>query len=198
MPEHTAHHNHDDDGRSREIESYARQGMDWLAHRLFEHNFGLPKSVLELGCDYGTCLNQLRSMNPGIVRRVAGVDTHFSINPFNLDIRRWDMTDPNLRHLFKDEKFDLVVLNHSLEHVYNPYAAIAAARSMLDPNDGLVFIAVPHRKSEWAFWEYHYTIWDERWLVHFMQLNGFSSVCPVETVELRAGHAEIWGLFIRA
>lgn len=69
---------------------------------------------------------------------------------------------------FAPESFDVVMLSHSLEHLYGPAAAIARVRHLLKPN-GLLIIAVPNAASlEAKLFGQWWVPWDPpRHLYHF-------------------------------
>lgn len=209
---HTSAHRKDENGRSLEIEGYIQQGLEWMSRGLgWRLPYGLgnpdgsrpPLSVLDMGCDYGYALQVLHgSANRALIRSV-GIDPFYSSNPFGFDLRRHSMDDPTLPFLLQDRVgilrrarggFDLAVLNHSLEHVPNPYLVMQNVRALLKPSNSVVFIAVPDERDPWSRWEGHYTIWTKSWLVRFMQMNGFRPIAA-KVVELRPDHHEIWGLF---
>jgi 2-polyprenyl-3-methyl-5-hydroxy-6-metoxy-1,4-benzoquinol methylase len=57
---HTKHHNKGDDGRSKEIEGYIEQSVNWAVHHATQRGYDLKDlSVLDVGCDYGYALHYL-------------------------------------------------------------------------------------------------------------------------------------------
>ncbi len=69
---------------------------------------------------------------------------------------------------FDDESFDVVVLNHSLEHMFSPIKTLEGVRRLLRPG-GMVVIAVPNAESwEARFFGPAWVHWDPpRHLYHF-------------------------------
>lgn len=191
---HTVHHGKGDDGRAPEIEAYIKQSVDWAVA-----NSDKCQTLVDIGCDYGFAIQHFKDV-VGEDAKGFGCDMYYTHNPFGLDIVRESMEDPLLPLkllplLNKTEQTASCMwfMNHTLEHVYNPYIIMASIQQMKVDGDYL-FIAVPHADSEWATWEGHYTIWNEKWVQHFAQFFGWDLVAQ-ETKELREGHVEIWSIF---
>ena len=180
---HTGHHDLDENGLSPEIEGYINQSCEWV-----QSHMGVPGSVLDAGCDYGHALKVWRDRG---VFTLKGIELYAEKNPYKFDISRESLEDPLLPAKLKHTQYDLVFVNHVLEHLYNPYSFM---KSMNELKPKHIYIAVPHAKEPWALWEGHYTIWTPEWLEHFMKLNGWKQIAGAEMV-LRPGHTEIWGLF---
>jgi SAM-dependent methyltransferase len=81
-----------------------------------------------------------------------------------LEVYQGDLTQLSL-----DQQFDVVALNHILEHVADPVAQVQAARAVIREH-GLLYVGVPNHRSfdarrqglEWEGWAlpwhfYHYT-----------------------------------------
>ena len=95
----------------------------------------------------------------------------------------------------KKESFDLVILNHTLEHMRNPLAVLEKARTVLKA-DGLVFIDVPNfgsltAKLMGAKWPYilpheHYWHFTKDSLFHILKKCGFQPI-------YWEAHSGIWG-----
>lgn len=93
------------------------------------------------------------------------------------------------------ESFDLVVLNHTLEHIHDPLTVIAKARGILK-EDGLVFIDVPNfgsltAKLMGAGWPYilpreHYWHFTKDSLFRILDKSGFKPI-------YWEAHSGIWG-----
>lgn len=184
---HTSLHNYDADGRDRQIEEYIRHSVDFALLNCAPYS-----TMLDLGCDYGYAMYYAKSCSLEI-RDLIGVDLYYKSNPFNLDIRRESLIDPLLLSklgIYRPDVF--IFLNHSLEHLHDPYSLMRN----LDPfkRRSNLFVAVPHCDSPWALEPGHYTIWNEKWLTHFMEMFGWKCV-NVDTREFRLGHVEIWGVF---
>lgn len=181
---HTISHDYAANGRSIEIEGYIAKSVAWCIA-----NIGVPTSVLDVGADYGHALHLFRTEG---TERVKGLELYGeSGNPHNLEIARENIEDPLLFNKLGGEHFDLVFVNHVLEHLTNPYFFMGTMRQ-LKPK--FIYIGVPECRDDWAYWDCHYTIWNERFLTHFMKLNNFELVASNVTA-LRPGKTELWGLY---
>lgn len=185
---HTKFHNKGKDGRSSEIESFIRKSMDFAISHL-----DIPlcdARVLDLGADYGYALEYLRQQG-ATTSYLTGYEPFNTDNPFGLQLRQASMTED----YFFYEPLDLIIFNHTLEHVREPYKAMDLAKANLDEN-GLIFVAVPEANAPWALWEGHYTLWTKNFLIHFMDMFDLE---PVETRHncFRGDNIEVWGIFKR-
>ncbi|MEO6092656.1 MAG: class I SAM-dependent methyltransferase [Novosphingobium sp.] len=90
--------------------------------------------ILDVGCGAGRLLRDLRD---------AGFANLTGIDPFlaepsddgNLRLLRSDVTE-------HEGAYDVITFNHSLEHVVDPRAALAAAKGLLAPG-GVIIVRVP-------------------------------------------------------
>lgn len=194
---HTMAHDKDAQGRSEVIEGYIAQSVEYAYASLLEDARFLLSSAsataLDMGCDNGYALHHLNLHHNFSRAHLVGVDPYYTHNHWNMDLRRLAMDDPALPGLLGGRMFDLIILNHALEHVSNPYIVMQNVHRLLRTN-GVVFIAVPHANSEWAQWDGHYSIWTTEWLKRFMRINGFDVLRNCEQ-EFRPGCVEVWGTF---
>lgn len=98
-------------------------------------------SVLDFGCGGGRLLDGLKAR---FGLRTVGMDFNASLferlrerghEAFEASDAGWAQVD--------DDSFDLVVMNHVLEHVYHPRAVLAQVRRVMK-RDGVLDIAVPN------------------------------------------------------
>lgn len=190
MTDHTSlHGQRSDDGRAPEIEEYVKKSVQYALNEMeMLHSSVL---MLDLGCDYGFAMHHAKQLNPAV--QPIGVDLCYTINPFDLDIRRESLEDPRLVEKLDCGLPDLIFVNHTLEHLYNPYILMSSIHR-LSSRGSRIFIAVPHGLDDWSRAEGHYTIWTPAWLEHFCKLCGWSAASIV-IQEFRPGHREIWGIF---
>lgn len=100
--------------------------------------FKKPKKVLEIGCSTGLMLALLKDWG----WQVKGVEISSKAaevaHKRNIKVIVVDFMKSGIK-----EKFDVVVLNHTLEHLENPVAVIKKINSLLNPG-GLLYIDVPN------------------------------------------------------
>ena len=101
-------------------------------------------SALDIGAGHGWSVEYLRSLFPSA--RLAVVETdHEScerlVRKFGVSAVEADIGKDDWPSQFAD-KFDLVILRHTLEHLVDPLGALRQIRSMLSPG-GFAYIVVP-------------------------------------------------------
>jgi len=95
--------------------------------------------LLDIGCGSGQFLYEMKQF---------GIDTYgiepgeFEKEDLNLNIKRTTLKDAK----FKDEAFDLITMNHVLEHVDNPSETLLEITRILK-KDGMFIIGVPNTNS---------------------------------------------------
>ncbi len=103
---------------------------DWVIHTRVQLN----EAILDVGCGNGSLLNRYFKMG---FRNLTGID------PF-LDK---DHIYPSIRLLKKDiyaldQRFDLIMMHHSLEHMAEPLKALQKARVLLN-DDKYLLVRIP-------------------------------------------------------
>lgn len=95
-------------------------------------------SALEVGCSTGLMLYLLQKKN----WEVLGVEiSKIAANKANK--RGIKVIRENFEKVKIDKKFDLIIFNHSLEHLQNPIKIIEKTKKMLKGN-GLIYIDLPN------------------------------------------------------
>jgi len=156
-----------------------------LANLAFDINIPLAGTplprILEVGCGFGDLLLYWQSRGADTLG--VDFDERAVSAAKNLGIKMLlgDLTDQSI----PNAAFDIIVFNHSLEHLYSPKTALREAARLLRKN-GKIFIAVPNgngfginvEKSEWVaislplhFWFFDYQI-----LTRMLLSAGFSQV----------------------
>ncbi len=118
--------------RSREAENTFR-----LQLANFERLTGGPKSILDIGCGNGAFLDLAREAG----WRIAGVDIKLSQDARQLDCPLWEGRLQDID--FQARTFDVVRLNHVLEHTQDPLAELTICRKLV-ASGGVLFISVPN------------------------------------------------------
>lgn len=74
-----------------------------------------------------------------------------------------------------ENRFDVIILNHVLEHLSNPLEKLSSLRQLLTP-DGIVYLGVPHMDvfGYWQLQNAHLYYFTRRTLVHYAAKAGLS------------------------
>jgi len=192
MTNHTQAHNHDlATGRAgADIEEYIRNSLTF-AHSFLPPEVSAAWELLDVGADYGYAMHYAETQLK--CKRIYGIEPYLKTNPWNLPILQMPVEDPLLKQVGIGQ-VDLLFLNHTLEHFYNPSLALSNLAHFRRRMTRL-FIAVPHLECAWSRWEGHYSIWNEQWLEHFCSLHGWKPI-ELTTREFRPGCVEVWGVFV--
>lgn len=103
----------------------------------FERLFGGKGRVLDIGCGNGSFLSFAESNG----WTIAGVDIKLSADAQRLTCPLWEGRLQDLD--FGGEKFDVIRLNHVLEHTQNPVEELVILRGLLNPG-GVLYLSVPN------------------------------------------------------
>jgi SAM-dependent methyltransferase len=128
---------------------------------------GRPPSVLDIGCGRGYLLKRLSNRG----WQCAGIDIPQSPIPLNIPNFDFNVGSADEHLPWASETFDLVILNHVLEHTFSPQFVLREARRVLRP-DGIIYIGVPDFGSWQASWfkEFWFPLEIPRHLHHFEPL----------------------------
>lgn len=139
-----------------------------------------PGKVLEVGCSTGVMLNLLSKRGWSVL----GIE----ISKSSAEIARnkgVEVLSKKFENVESKEKFDLIIFNHTLEHLKNPPVVLKKVRGLLN-KDGLLYIDLPNFGGlsanligvKWPlllpnehFW--HFT---EKSLSLFLKKNGFKTI----------------------
>jgi len=136
-------------------EAYYRARVTWYerqwryyAKKLLPH-LNPESRVLDVGCGYGGLLKTLRALG---IRDVLGIDLYsptrelttreFGINVIFAEFESYD---------FGDRRFDLILSQHTLEHVPNPVSTLTKMAAVLAPR-GRLIVSVPNLASRASRW----------------------------------------------
>lgn len=105
-------------------------------HLLRECNLPVPRLVYDIGCGAGGTLSYFAEQGA----RAIGCDFDERYISYGL-ARALDIRLGAIQSL-PDEKADLIILNHSLEHMLNPIDFLEQTKDYL-LRDGMIFVSVP-------------------------------------------------------
>ena len=99
-------------------------------------------NVLELGCGDGQFINAIAESDIKLGKMVA-VDYFNEPRELNPKVK---FVKQNLEEFSIDGQFDLVILNHVLEHIKNPLGLVEKIKLRLNKH-GRILIVVPNRRG---------------------------------------------------
>lgn len=139
-----------------------------------------PGLVLEIGCSTGLMLSLLRDLGWQVEGIEISKGAIIESKKRNIKVYQNHFED------FKtDKKYDLIILNHTLEHLKNPVLALSKIHKLLKSN-GLLFIDVPNfgglraklEKADWSLLlpEEHYFHFTKESLDFLFEKSGFKYI----------------------
>lgn len=147
----------------------------------FKKFFDGKKTVLDYGCGSG----ELAVTIGGVFK-----DKHvYTADVFELE----KQFIPNIKkhyllndQKFFNEKFDIIIMRHVFEHIYNLEEFLKNIKRNLADKDSLLLIEVPNINSFWRklmrsrwpgfFYPYHYYVYSLNFLEIFLSHNGFKII----------------------
>jgi SAM-dependent methyltransferase len=111
--------------------------------RLGQYTPAQFRTALDIGCGLGWCLHTIQQASPGTA--IAGIEPsvtcseHF-INEIGGELVARDVDSD--WHLANQERFDLIIFRHVLEHLLDPVAVLEKVAQTLSAQ-GVLYIAVP-------------------------------------------------------
>ena len=111
-------------------------------------NIGKPKRILDIGCGLGMDTHMYGQKESIVNLRSKGWDV-YGIEPS--DTARSKLSDLGFKHIFsdlhqaafKDNYFDVIRLNWSLEHIHNPTKYLEECKKILN-SSGKLIIGIPN------------------------------------------------------
>ena len=121
-----------------------------IAARSLKNRLQRETKILDVGCGSGELIEALSAVG---YKNVSGVDPYIDhdINPKGWSIKKAFITDFN-----NADKYDVIMLHHSFEHMSNPEEVLQKIQRLLAP-DGICIIRIPVCDS-YAF-EYYRENW---------------------------------------
>jgi len=101
----------------------------------------LPKSALQIGCSDGYTLSRFQQAG---VSRVVGVEPGTASVAIAKRLYGIDCIHDSAENFSTDEQFELVLLTHVLEHLYQPQSTLKKCRALQDDLDeAFIYVEVP-------------------------------------------------------
>jgi 2-polyprenyl-3-methyl-5-hydroxy-6-metoxy-1,4-benzoquinol methylase len=137
--------------------------------------------VLEIGCGVGALLWSMKNL-VGATGTFIGVEAHhghalFAREQKGLDVREGLLDE--ISHTLPEAGFDLIVMNHVLEHTTSPTAVFRTLKKLLKPH-GLLVVEVPNIEAPGSrlshlFHVAHHYCFSPRTLQRLAQKTGFKT-----------------------
>lgn len=144
----------------------------------------LKKKVLDIGCGWGQCLLYLKKKGLDCY----GIDPSTkAINYCNKKGLKGEVSNLSNLDIFKNIRFDFVIMNNVLEHLRNPVETIKKINKILKKN-GIIFIEVPNdfntfqlvgkkankiKNDWWVSPPAHLNYFSHKTLQNFLIMNNF-------------------------
>lgn len=123
----------------------------WLIDQAAPHIHNESPRILDAGCGGGAILHLLRKKYPA--SKLFGVEPYAKYAKHAQNMSQSDVYVGDIDSFLNEKStefestLDMIVMNHSFEHLYRPIEKLIALRKLLKPN-GLVLIQVPNLLSE--------------------------------------------------
>jgi len=172
---------HDYEGiRLKKIRSYIEKSVDFVMKYLDNYPYGL-KTLLDIGASDDYAIKQFG----GYGLECEGIDLY----PTSPKIKKLDFYE--LEKLGK--KYDIVFVNHTIEHADSPYRLMEQISKVINQN-GILFIACPNGRTDWAWSLFHSTTHFSCIVPEFLDTMvkrfGFETIMTLK--EFREGASEIF------
>lgn len=138
-----------------------------------------PMTVMDVGCGPGTGLNAFRDLG----FEVQGIEPDESRSSIGVKEHGLKIYQGEFQTYSSEEKFDVIMFNHALEHFHNPEYFLNKIKDIAH-KDTLLYIEVPEVLDHVIDWN------DSLYLAHLSNFNSHS----LEEVALKSG----WHLVERA
>jgi len=157
---------------NQEVETRSKKICNYLYDELKKFEAG---SVLEIGCGNGVFLKEFSNFFP-IWKKVGCELNEKHKNTIN-SIPNTEFFSGDLKTL--NRKFDLIVMIHSLEHIFFPIEFLKSIKNLLNKN-GMIFIEVPN----FLMSPFDITIYDHCTHFYLSNLKNILNYCGL--IEIKA------------
>jgi ubiquinone/menaquinone biosynthesis C-methylase UbiE len=145
----------------------------WIAVKrdIFRLKKVVPKNgrILEIGFGNGEYLAGLRDTGGFEVTgvEISKYNVERARERFNLNVTLGTIFDAN----FEDNYFDLVIIRHALEHLYDPSATLIEIHRVLKKNGKLFFVVPNHDSLEVAIFKEQWSAYDAPRHTYYFSLS---------------------------
>jgi 2-polyprenyl-3-methyl-5-hydroxy-6-metoxy-1,4-benzoquinol methylase len=146
--------------------------------------------VLEVGCSSGGILHAFRERGYA----VRGVDTSEAFTAYGRSRHGLDLAVGTLAQVAADWRPDLVIYSHTLEHVLDPAAELAAVRALLAPA-GLLYVQVPGIKALRRAYRMSFLAYIQFAHVHHFSLATLTNLLAKHAFDRVAGDETVHAVF---
>ena len=189
-----ARHDYENKEISDKINSYRARSVKELTEFLTNVP-GSDKftSFLDVGCGDNVDMKLFKDLNPNFTK-VVGIDKYLDED----DYKGTNIISGDWYNMDILGYFNVIYMNHSLEHAANVYAVMEQISSMQEKGD-VLFIAVPEGNSEFGYAitssTTHFSILNKGFLSTTMQRFGYNT--QAEDREFRKGSPELFAFGIK-
>ncbi len=185
-------HDYETNGIKEKINSYrarsVRELTEFLTNIPNSDNF---KSFLDVGCGDDVDIKLFKNLHTSY-NYCVGIDNYLDEKDYNDSIIKGDWYEMSDKP-FYNRAFDVIYINHSLEHAANIYALMQQV-SIMQKKGGVLFIAVPDGNSEFGYAitssTTHFSVLTKGFLSTTLQRFGYNVI--VEEREFRPDAPELW------
>jgi SAM-dependent methyltransferase len=156
--------------------------------QFIQHNYGTTGRLLDVGCSHGLLIEETNRLG----FTAEGIDPSGGTVEYcqkkGLNVRRGYLAEG----IYPPNTFDVVVMSHVLEHVFEPLELLGAARSILTPQ-GVLCLAQTNYQGTLARWlgrywpawvaQEHYYHFSPAGIAWLLQKAGFE-ILTIETIPL--------------
>lgn len=124
--------------------------------------------ILDIGCGSGQFLYEMKELGMNVQGVEPGDFNEEENKKYKLNIKKADLIDAK----YKKESFDLITINHVLEHLDNPHETLNEINKIIK-TDGKLIIAIPNTNSlaYWIFKKNWYQLDVPRHIINYSNKN---------------------------
>lgn len=130
-------------------------------------------NILDIGCGDGQILTSLAKKKHG---NFIGIELENKALQRAKQNTKIEILSTNIFNYFPNIKFDMIICNHSFEHIYNPLSLIKHVNYLLK-NDGIFYINIPNANSfQFHFFKSKWLHLDPPYHLHIPNISKFSLI----------------------